>query len=462
MKRKAETKKRPGLRVRPLKADQARVIAEIHSFLRRKKARGYLVGGLLRDLLTGIHSNDMDLAVQGISPRALASHLHQSLGFSRPAVFPRFDTVLTVRGELTIEISPLDDDIALDSVCRDFTLNCLYADVARIRGRFRRDVILDPTGEGFQDLRDGVLRSPSDPLVTFWLDPLRLLRAIRFHATRGFRLEFDVLDAIPRLAYLLSGTAQERIRDELERIVLSRRLVSSFKLMQKTGILAVILPELDRTAGFSQGTPYHSYDLFTHTLKTAANLRPELNLRMAALLHDLGKVGTRTVRDGRSVYYGHDEESVRIAESVLERLRFSGKAAKKIIFLVGNHMINYSSGWSDRAVRRLMRKLGPGLEDVLTLVEADRKAQHPDPSLAASTRELRGRIGDLDRVVGRVPELPVDGHDIMRMLGIKSGPMVGRAREFLLDEALKRRRPLKPEDCLRLLERWQKPKPGRG
>lgn len=462
MKGKAQVRKREALRVRALRPGHARVAAEIACFLRHKGAKGFVVGGLLRGLLTGAVSSDMDLAVRGISPGALAAHLHKGLGFSTPVHFPRFNTVLTVREGLSIEISQLDCDIDLDSICRDFTVNCLYADVSSLAGRFGRDAILDPTGMGFRDLRSGTLRSPSDPLVTFWLDPLRMLRAVRFHATLGFRLDQDLLSAMPRLAYLLSGVAPERIRDELVRIVISSRLTGAFKLMQSTGILGVILPELDRAAGFSQDTPYHSYDLFTHTLKTATYLKPDLNLRMAALLHDLGKMDTRSQRDGRAVYYGHDEVSARIASETLTRLRFSKKAGRGITFLVRHHMINYSPGWSDRAVRRLMRKLGGKLDDVLDLVEADRRAQHPDPSLAGNIRQLRSRIRRLEKRVGKGPILPVTGHDIMSILGIDQGPLVGLAKEHLLNEALKRTGRLSRESCRKLLVRWHKRRPGKG
>ncbi|MFC1800156.1 CCA tRNA nucleotidyltransferase [Candidatus Eisenbacteria bacterium] len=461
MRGSAQIKRRPGLRAASVRPEHARVAGEIASFLRRRRARGYIVGGMLRDHLAGLSSDDMDLVVRGESPIRIAEHLHRSLGFSRPVVFSRFKTVFTTREDLSLEICPLHRDPALDSKRRDFTVNCLYADVARVRGRLKRTDILDPTGLGLKDLRAGLLRTPVDPVDTLWLDPVRILRAVRFGATLGFRLEPGLRETIPRLAYLLRRVAAERVRDELVRIITSRSPVSSFRLMQSTGILSVILPEVDRTAGFDQDTPYHSYDLFTHTLKTAAYVRPDLKLRMAALLHDLGKMDTRTRRQGRSVYYGHDEESARIAKAVLRRLKFPGKMAADVTFLVGGHMINYSTGWSDRAVRRLMRKMDGHLEDVLALVEADRKAQHPDPRPAGNIRELKRRIAGLEKDGCRLPVLPVTGHDIMAILGLKQGPVVGRAKEFLLEEAMKRRGRLTVDDCRRLLAGWRDAAPGR-
>jgi putative nucleotidyltransferase with HDIG domain len=416
---------------------------------------------MLRDLLSGHLSGDMDLVVKGEAPLRVAEHLHRKLGFSRPVVFPRFKTVLIARRDLSIEICPLDGDLDTDSRRRDFTVNCLYADVAVLGGRPGKADMLDPTGRGFKDLRAGLLRTPIDPVNTLWLDPLRTLRAVRFRATLGMKLEPGLRAAIPRLAYLLRRVAAERVRDELIRILMSESTVSSFKLMQRMGILAVILPELDRAVGFSQDTPYHSFDLFTHTLKTARNVRPDLRLRLAALLHDLGKMDTRTRRRGRSVYYGHDEESVRIARAVLKRLRFPAKLAGGVTLLVGSHMINYSSKWSDRAVRRLIRKMDGDLEDLLALVEADRRAQHPGPQLAGNIRDLRGRIARLKKGGRGLPVLPVTGHDIMAILGLKQGPVIGRAKEFLIEEAMKKRGGLTAKDCRILLRDWHDDEAGR-
>ena len=454
-------KRRPVLRAASIGPEQARAAGEIASFLRLRRARGYVVGGMLRDLLTGHSSEDMDLVVRGESPVRVAEHLHRTLGFSRPVVFPRFKTVRTGREGLSLEICPLHVDPATDARRRDFTVNCLYAEVAGFRGRIRTADIIDPTGRGIKDLRAGLLRTPVDPVDTLWLDPVRLLRAVRFSAAPGLRPDPGLRATIPRMAYLLRRVAAERVRDELIRILLSASLVSSFRLMQRTGILGIILPELDRTAGFDQDTPYHSYDLFTHTLKAAAYVRPDLRLRLAALLHDLGKMDTRTRRRGRSVYYGHDEESARIAKAVLRRLRFPEKMVAGVTFLVGSHMINYSTGWSDRAVRRLIRKMDGRLEDLLALVEADRRAQHPGRGPAANIRDLKRRISGLEKEGCLRPVLPVTGHDIMAILGLKQGPAVGRAKEFLLEEALKRPGGITADDCERLLARWRDADPGR-
>jgi poly(A) polymerase len=188
-------RKRPGathpavLRLGDLSREQRRVLAAASQVLKEHGARGYLVGGLIRDYLRGEKTDDIDLVVAGIEPAAVAGHISRLLGFSRPVVFPRFKTVLVVGAGLRIETCRLQGDLGPDAMLRDFTANCLYADLRRVGRDGDRVGLLDPTGVGLTDLKAGLLRTPSDPCFTMWLDPLRILRAIRFYAVGGFRLD---------------------------------------------------------------------------------------------------------------------------------------------------------------------------------------------------------------------------------------------------------------------------------
>jgi tRNA nucleotidyltransferase/poly(A) polymerase len=280
------------------------------------------------------------------------------------------------------------------------------------------------------------------------------LRAIRFYAVLGFSIERQLLEAMPRMVYLLRRVSAERIRAELEHILLSTRLRSALRLLQGAGVSEIVFPEIGRTYGFSQATPHHAYDLFTHAARTAANTPPELTLRLAGLLHDVGKFGTRSYRRGRAVYYGHEVASAVTAEAVLSRLKFPKHLIRDVVFLISNHMINYSDNWSDKAVRRFVRKMGERREQVLTLVEADRKAQRPEPGMADGIKHLRKRIMALDKDGGIHFELPVDGRDIMAILGVEEGPTVGRAKNFLWEAAASLGKPMTKQDCVRLLKAW--------
>jgi tRNA nucleotidyltransferase/poly(A) polymerase len=449
-------KSRVSISLDQVPASQQAVLQRVSRLVRQEGARGYVVGGFLRDHLVGKPTSDIDLVVDGIAPRDVARVLVRTLGLSGPIVYPRFKTVLAVGAGLEVEICKLEGDLANDASRRDFTINCLYLDLASLRPTRGGRGILDPTGQGLCDLEAGRLRAPQDACRTLWLDPLRILRAVRFFAAYGFRLDPALRDAMDRMAYLVTKPAVERIRTELERILISPRLTPALRLMQRTGINAALLPELAQTDGFLQGTPYHAYDLFTHLAKTAARMPPVVTLRLAGLLHDVGKLTTQAARGGRMVYYGHEDVSRQVAAAVAKRLRFSNQAADLVVFLAGNHMVNYSRAWSDRAVRRFVRRMGANLEQVLILAEADRRAQRPVKARDAGVWDLRKRVQRLENERPAGNDLPVDGRDIMRILGIAQGPRVGEAKAFLLDEALKRRRRMTRAEAAGLLLWWNR------
>jgi putative nucleotidyltransferase with HDIG domain len=430
-------------------------------FLRSRRARGYLVGGAVRDALLGRPSTNIDLAVAGVSPKELARFLKARHGFSIPVVFKRSDTVFTSDGGIEVEISPLRGSIKQDARERDFTVNCLYARLIPGLRRLRRADVLDPTGLGLRDLRARRLQAHPDRFAPFASDPLRLMRAVRFRATLGFSIDGSLRDSMRRMAYLISRPAAERVRDELTRILLSARVRSSFALMQEVGLLEMVLPEVAATAGFEQGSPYHAYDLMTHTLRATASAPASLELRLAALLHDIGKVSARRRKGDRFVFYGHEKISAAGARAALGRLRFPARTIDNVVFLIENHMVNYSEAWSDAAVRRFIRKTGGRLDDLLDLAGADRRAHAPDARMGSSVTELRKRIR---RVAAEMEardvsfEAPLDGVRIMEILGIGPGPDVGRVKEYLCQEVLRRGRPLSEAEAERLARKW---KPGR-
>ncbi len=455
------TMKRPGRR-QPRKTrlslDPGRIgiLSQVHRLLKHDRARGYVVGGFLRDLLLGKPSNDLDLVVSNVEPADFALQLHRHMGLSRPVVFPRFKTALTVGKGVKIEVCRFQGSLEEDAAGRDFTLNCLYADLGALVVAGGAGAVLDPTGLGLTDLDRGILRTPIDPCSTLWLDPLRILRALRLSAVHGFKLDSDLRGCIPRLVYLVSKVAQERVRAELETMLISNRVISCFRAMQALGVCEAVLPELSRTHGFDQATPYHAYDLFTHTLKATANVPADIALRLAALLHDLGKPGARSMKRGRAVYYGHQDLSAELAEGLLRRLKFPRRIRDSVVFLVRNHMIHYSPTWSDKAVRRFVRRMGPDLDKILLLAEADQKAQVPGAHPEIPAEDLRGRIRGLRESGGFHLGLPMDGHEIMSILGIDQGPLVGMAKNKLAEEVSLRDRPMSREEAVEVLKKWAK------
>ena len=446
---------------RDLTAQQRAVLAEVAAFSARRGAAAYVVGGLLRDSVLGRRTDDVDLVVRGVGPGAVARHLSSLKGFSGPVIFPRFRTVLVAGRGLRIEICKLEGDLAADAARRDFTVNALYADLLGYReGRGTRALrILDPTGRGLEDLAAMTLSTPADPHFTLWLDPLRMVRAVRFAATAPFELDGDLERTIPAMAYLITRVSVERVRVELEKILVSERVGRALRLLHRTGLLGLVLPELERAYGLDQGTPYHAFDLFTHLAKTAERMPPEVPLRLAGLLHDLGKTSTASAGEGRTVYYGHEKVSALEAAAIMRRLKFSNRALELVVFLVAHHMVNYSDEWSDRAVRRLVRKMGDRLEPLLALAEADRRSQRPGCAGKKEVAALRARISRLrddDRLESPVP---IGGREIMAILGIGQGPMVGEAKAHLSEECLRRGRPMTRSAAEAVLRAWYE---GRG
>jgi poly(A) polymerase len=303
---------------------------------------------------------------------------------------------------------------------RDFTVNTLLMDLD--------GDVEDPLG-GRKDLEAKVLRTPTDPIRTFEDDPLRMLRAIRFAAELGFTLAPDLLPAMRRTKSRLAPPviSVERIADELRKMLASNRPMLALELLDQAELLEVILPEIAAAKGVPQ-TGYHTHDVFGHTLLTVEATPPDIVLRLAALLHDVGKPQTAK---GDGTFVGHEEVGAEIARTALERLRFSQKEIEAITKLVRLHLrpVFYRSEWSDGAVRRLARDAGPLLDRLMLLARADIAASaYPYPE---KMDELQAR---LDSVLAERPSrlAPlITGEDIMRIRGIGPGPEVGRIKQKL-------------------------------
>lgn len=423
----------------------------VQRFASGRSTRCYLVGGYIRDLLLGKRPFDLDLVIPRYFCGELAEFLSNQLGFSRPVVFKRFETFHLAGKGIEIQISPLVGNLLDDAIKRDFTINCLYVDI-RDFGKASINLI-DPTNRAFNDIQERILRTPTDPEITFWSDPLRQLRAIRFLAVLGMEIDTSVINAIRRMAYLVSRISNERVRVELEHIILSERVRKAFKILQKTRLLSIILPEVDRMYGFDQRCRYHTYDLFEHSVRVVEALPRSLELRLSGLFHDVGKIETCRQLEDRNTYYGHEKVSARIAVSALSRLRFPMRIIEVVEFLIENHMVNYDDTWSDRAIRRLVRRIGERLNPLLTLLEADRSSQRGG---LKNIRSLRRRINLLSGYVEKSREDILDGNEIMEILGIGPGPLIGRAKEYLLEVSDSTGRILTKAEAASLLQKWFK------
>jgi tRNA nucleotidyltransferase (CCA-adding enzyme) len=409
--------------------------------LRSKGKRAWIVGGCVRDLLLGRVAADWDVATDArprellsIFPRAIPTGIEH--GTVTVVQRGKHYEVTTLRGEGTYSDGrrpdwvEFVDDITADLARRDFTVNAMAIDPVDAQ-------LIDPF-DGRGDLGRGVLRAVGNPLERFAEDGLRVLRAARFVATLDLQLDPATLAAIPPTLDTFRKVAMERVRDEWIKAMKARAPSRAFEVMRETGILAITCPELLEGVGLAQNR-YHAYDVWRHGLECMDACDADPVLRIAALLHDVGKPRTRAWSDKTSDYtfYDHDRVGAAIAEPIAARLRFSNDERLRIVSLVQHHLFHYSDEWSDTAVRRWIRRVGPDrVADLYVLNDADVRAKGRDfePDLAA----LAALKAHVARVLAQgaalsTRDLKVNGHDLIRDLGLHPGPVIGQVLDALLE-----------------------------
>ncbi len=397
----------------------------------------YLVGGGVRDALLGRPVSDWDIATDALPERLI--ELFPAGGYDN-----RFGTVQVPSGGLTLEVTTFRRDhqyadhrrpdsvtfttsLHEDLARRDFTVNAIA---------WGRDGLVDPTG-GMADLGAGLLRAVGDPATRFDEDALRLLRAARLAAQLDFTIEPSTLAAMSATAATVEHVSAERIGEELRKILRAGRPSVALHILADTGVLKFCLPELDAQRGIAQDKA-PGMDLWGHCLAAtdaAAQLDPgNPRLRLAALVHDIGKPGT--LADGH--FIGHDTEGARLAQLLLARLAFPRREVEAVADLVRFHMFSYESRWSSAAVRRFIKRVGRDLvSDQLNLRAADNIGSGL-PAGAGKLDELRSRIA-AELAAGApltLRELAVHGHDLTAALDLAPGPMVGELLDHLLQWVL--------------------------
>lgn len=430
--------------------------------------RVYLVGGSVRDKLMGKDPKDLDVVVlhpdYGLeAPKRLSDALAKAWGAkggeltNQGTVMVRLDSVpidLAAPRSETYQEGSRKPEVAAagikeDAMRRDFTVNAIYEDLQNtspdIRGR-----IVDPTGKGLADLDSKLLRSPN-PQGTFIEDPLRMLRAIRFHEKTGFELDPETAEemrkALPKLKEFL-GTQKlswERVQEEFQKTLMGQRPGKAMRMMTDYGISEHLVPEWKGMVGLPHDTPHHLETVDEHTMMVLDEVgkmaESDIALRLAALLHDIGKPTTKGVGDQLGSFLGHEEIGSEMADAILRRLRFPNDIIERVKFIVGHHMRphGYKKEWSDKAVRRFMREMGNELENILRLAEADtrgRKTEYPVEEGMAGLEELRRRIEQVS-VPGQEPAQMkplIDGNELQAMFpGRGPGRWIKEVQDHLID-----------------------------
>jgi poly(A) polymerase len=425
----------------------------------------YLVGGAVRDAVLRRVGTELDFATDARPQQVIA--VLQGWAESRYLVGIRFGTVgarkrghlleiTTFREEIYAEDSRNPEvtfakDVETDLARRDFTINAMAV-------RLPDGEFVDPH-RGLFDLAHKRLRTPLEPDVAFTDDPLRMLRAARFVSTLGTDPVPEVVESMRALRDRLGIVSAERIRDELTKLLQGEHVDRALELVVDTGLAGEFLPELPALR-LEQDPVHRHKDVLRHTLAVVKRCPPEDDptLRLAALLHDIGKPGTKRVTPDGVQFHHHEVEGARMAEERLRALRYPERVVQDVRTLVEMHLRfhTYRLGWTDGALRRYVRDAGPLLDRLNQLTRADCTTQNPRKAkiLSDLQDELEQRIARLaeeENLAAIKP--PLDGHEVMQRLGIPPGPLVGEALEHLLELRMDRG-PISREEAIGLLDEW--------
>lgn len=424
----------------------------ISNMIRKSKFKGnvYLAGGAVRDEFLGIDAKDIDLVVSlpdgGVE---FAKWITKKIGnYSKgnPVIFPRFGTAkftlkgVTYRG---VDLSDIDIESVMtrtekytdgsrkpevghgslkdDVERRDFTVNSLLKDLST-------GEILDLTGRGVSDIKRGIVMTPLDPDVIFGEDPLRMLRAIRFTIKYNWTLPLFMIKSIKKNSKKINTISMERIRDELDKMLVTANPDKAIRLLKITGLSKYILPEFDALVGVTQNK-YHKDDVAKHTLAVMKGVPNNLKTRLAALFHDIGKAATREVIDNEIHFYRHEEVGAEMAREIMTRLKYPNDVIDTVVSAVRNHMRMKASGpsgdvYKDKTLRKFRRDLGDHLETTLDLMHSDNMAHAEGYTLPDQIPSIRKRLRSLDTVMAN-KKLPINGNDLIAM-GVKPGPQIGQ------------------------------------
>lgn len=415
--------------------------------LHRLSERGhsaFIVGGAIRDFYLNRKIMDWDVATS--APKQEIRHLFMDTRqFSL-----KHDTVTLVDNRICYEVTPFRGDkeradVETDLGHRDFTVNAMAYDPGS-------KLLIDPYG-GRADLKKKIIRAVRDPVKRFKEDPLRLLRAVRMAGELDFIIEKETLMTISLMSACLHDVARERIRDELVKILLSPKPAQGFRLMRRTGLLGVMVPEL--LEGYrKRQNKYHRFTIYRHILETLDATEPEILLRLTALFHDIAKPRVRR-KDGNGWrFIGHEKESAGLAREIMKRLRFGNEVIKDVSLLIENHMIAYDSSWTDGAVRRLIRRVGPELiPGLISFRKADLAAHGWRDNRSEILGELETRVEAIlqTKTPGLNKALAVNGQKVMEILEMDPGPELGRILRELLERVTDQPGINNEKDLIRIL-----------
>ena len=414
--------------------------------LENKNFQAFIVGGCVRDLLREVEPNDWDITTNA-KPKEIEKIFPKSFNTNKFGTV----TVLTDNKKenlKAIEITTFRTEekysdkrhpdkvrwaktIEEDLSRRDFTVNAIALDAKKH--------FIDPFN-GQKDLKDKIIRAVGNPKERFQEDALRLMRAVRFATSLNFKIEKKTLSEIKKNAGLLEFISKERIRDELLKIIMSLRAKEGIELLRETGLLKYIIPELLEGYKVEQNK-HHIYDVYEHSIQAldfAARQGFNKEVRIAALLHDIGKPRVKEGEGADSTFYNHEIVGAKMCARILTRLKFPKKEAEKIIKLVRYHLFYYNvDEVGEASVRKLLRRLGKeNLKELVQVRMCDRIGSGCPKALPYKLRHFQYVAEKVSQDPISVAKLKINGQEIMKILGIKPGPKIGEILNILLGEIL--------------------------
>ncbi|MDR2812080.1 MAG: CCA tRNA nucleotidyltransferase [Endomicrobium sp.] len=387
------------------------IISKIVLSAKENNFEAYIVGGFVRDLFLDREPKDLDIMV--CSKNKIADKQFSGINFSKilakkynlpnPVIFERFGTSkLFIDSEEVEFVMPRKEYYEFDSRNPDTTLGSLEEDALRrdftINALFLRlsdMTILDFTSKGIKDIKTKTIRvtDPKNAEIIFRQDPLRILRAVRQSLQLGFSIETITHDAMKTSTKCIDIVSPERIRDELNKIIIEYTPSKAFSMMDDINLLQEILPEVARLKNLKQPAKYHFDDVFTHTLKVLDRTRNDVTLRISVLLHDIGKFKTYKKTGNKISFLGHESESAKESESILKRLKYPKDFIVRVSSIIKNHMYPkmYTNNWSDSAIRKFLKKCENEFDLIMEISKADYGKINDENKLV----ELNARIEDL-------------------------------------------------------------------
>ena len=424
------------------------------------KGRVFLAGGAVRDMELGKDPKDLDVVVTGGIDAGMefAKWATRQMGNnkegSNPVVFPQYGTAKFTLQGIThngIDLSEIDieavatrkekytqgsrkpqvtsGDLADDVNRRDFTVNSLLKDLTT-------GEILDLTGKGKEDIRRGVVQTPLDPDIIFTEDPLRILRAARFAIKYDWDLPMFMIRSMKKNSPKLENISFERIRDEIDKMLLTGAPQRAIKLLKITGVLDYIIPEFKASYKMTQNV-HHKHAVFAHSMDVLSKTKPVLVQRLMGLFHDIGKTVTRSVTPTGVHFYGHEYEGAKMVAEIMRRLKYPNELTKSVVLGVNSHMRLKSGGpdsikLSDKALRKFKVEMGEELENILDVIHADNISHSEASSMPAQIENIRTRLSTLGATAEK-PKLPLTGEDL-KLAGIKPGPIYAEILSAVLEK----------------------------